>query len=386
MTLVLIMQIGRPVPAPSFTAAVPTPVPVAGSQPVLPWPALGEAAVSVPDSGLLVPSGPETPVPVASLTKVMTAYEVLRDHPLGPEAQGPVITMTQADQSDSAADAHSNATSVPVVAGQHFTERQLLDGLIVHSANDFADALARWDSGSVKDFVSKMNTEAQALSMHETHYVDPSGIDPGDTSTAADQLRVADAAMQLPAFAAVAAQPAIAVPGVGLLANYVPAVGSDGVVGVKSGFTQAAMGCVVLAAERQVAGRSVLVLAALTGQQGGYDPIRRADATAISLVDAVAGGLEQQTLVGAGRAVGALKVPWLAHGLPVVTASAVSGLVWPGDEVRYSVHVGRLRAGVRSGDVVGSLTVREGPVEYRVPVVTTASVPAPSLHWRLTHR
>ena len=87
--------------------------------------------------------------------------------------------MTADDQQDSANDALANATSIPVVTGQSFTERQLLDGLIVHSANDFADSLARYDAGSVSAFVAKMNATAAVLGMTQTHYTDPSGIDSG---------------------------------------------------------------------------------------------------------------------------------------------------------------------------------------------------------------
>ncbi|HLX89593.1 MAG TPA: hypothetical protein VKR22_14205, partial [Acidimicrobiales bacterium] len=348
--------------------------------------AIGQAAVSVPATGLMLQSGPENPVPIASLTKIMTAYQVLKDHPIAPASTGPSVVMSAADAADSAADARTNATSIPVVAGQSWTERQLLDGLIVHSANDFANALARWDAGSVPAFVAKMNVEAATLGMRATHYVDPSGIDDTGTSTPMDQLRLAGVAMAIPAFAAVASQPAIIVRGQGVLANYVPAVGVDGVVGVKSGFTQAAMGCVVLAAERVVAGRQVLVLAALTGQQGGADPIRAADHTGVSLIDAVAGGLVQQDMLAAHRQVGTLAVPWSPHPVPVFTASGVSGLAWPGDIVRFQVRTGLTGGQVSAGQRVGTLVVREGSREYTVGLVAGSGFPSPSLRWRFANQ
>ena len=383
MTAALVLQLTRPVPAPMLALTVPDVVTAPGTAPALPWPAQGESAVSVPEAGFLQASGPETPVPVASLTKVMTAYLVLRDHPLGPSASGPSITMTAADQLDAAADARANATSIPVVAGASFSERQLLDALLVHSANDVADALARWDSGNASSFVAKMNATAHALGMNGTRYVDPSGIDAADVSTAADQLRLADVAMSIPTFATVVAQPAVNIPGAGLLSNYVPAVGIDGVVGVKSGFTQAAMGCVVLAAERQVAGRQVLVLAALTGQQGGADPIRVADKSAIALVDTVATGLSEQTLVPATTTVGSVTVPWNRHKASVTTTSAVDALVWPGTRWSTSLRPSAVNGTVPAGDRVATLIVSDGIRRFAVPLVTTSGLPGPSMRWRL---
>lgn len=385
-TIVLVLELTGPVPSPQLVAAAPAMLTVPGTAPALAWPTVGQAALSVPSTGLLLQSGPETPVPVASLTKIMTAYQVLKDHPIGAAAAGPEIVMSAADAADSAADAGANATSIPVVAGQSWSERQLLDGLIVHSANDFADALARWDAGSLPAFVAKMNVEAAALGMRATHYVDPSGFDDAGTSTAVDELRVTAAAMAIPAFAAVAGQPAIIVPGQGLLANYVPAVGTEGVVGVKSGFTQAAMGCVVLAAERTVDGRQLLVLAALTGQQGGSDPIRAADGTAISLIDTVAGGLTQATLLRAGTQVGSLSVPWTTRRAPVLTTAGVSALAWPGDQVRYRVRPKKLDGPARPGQTVGTLAVLDGSRTFEVRAVATATLPTPSLRWRFGHQ
>ncbi|HZU79443.1 MAG TPA: hypothetical protein VE991_05965, partial [Acidimicrobiales bacterium] len=275
------------------------------------------------------------------------------------------------------------ATSIPVVTGQSFSERQLLDGLMIHSANDFADSLARWDAGSLSAFVAKMNATAQALGMRATHYADPSGIDENSVSTAGDQLRLTDAAMAIPAFAAIVAQPTITVAGVGLLANYVPAVGTDGVVGVKSGFTQAAMGCVVLAAERTVAGRQVLVLAALTGQQSGAaDPIRVADRRAVALIDAAASGVVQQTLVERGTQVGYVGAQWRSGTVGLVTGDAVQTLAWPGQQVEFTMQTASVRAGLARGAAVGTLVVTKGTQRFRVPVRTTGDLPGPSWHWR----
>ncbi len=384
MSAVLTLQLVRPLSPPRLSLVRPASSTVAGVAPVLPWPASGEAALSVPSAGLLISSGSQTPVPIASLTKMMTAYLVLEDHPLTPSASGPNIVMTAADAEDAAEDEANNDTVIPVTAGQSFTERQLLNGLLVHSANDFADALAQWDAGSTAAFVEKMNSAAQRLGMSDTHYVDPSGIDPSDRSTADDQLRLAQQAMTVPTFAAVVAQPSVTFPGVGQLSNYVPAVGTDGVVGVKSGFTQEAMGCVVLAADRQVGGRQVMVLAAVTGQQG-IDPIGSADSSALALIAAATGGLKMATLVSAGSHEATVSASWTGRRVPAVTASAVTALVWPGWRWSFALAPRAPRGAVRSRETVAILTVRHGSKSFSVPVRTTGALPSASMRWRLLH-
>ena len=72
-------------------------------------------------------------------------------------------------------------------AGEQISIDQLLAGLIVMSANDAAVTLAEKISGSVPEFVARMNREAQTLGMKDTHFSNPSGISmPDHYSTAAD--------------------------------------------------------------------------------------------------------------------------------------------------------------------------------------------------------
>jgi D-alanyl-D-alanine carboxypeptidase (penicillin-binding protein 5/6) len=353
-----------------------------GDPPKLPWPTTGQGAVAVPGRGLVMQSGPETPVPVASLTKIMTAYLILRDHPLAPTAQGPGVSMNANDQIEAAADENIDATSVPVQAGEVLTERQLLNGLLVHSANNFADVLAQWDAGSIGAFVARMNAMAVTLGMHETHYADAAGLNAMSVSSASDQLRLAMRAMTIPTFAAVVSQTSIVLPIAGEIPNYVSSIGTDGIVGVKSGFTQAAMGCLVLAADRMVAGREVLVMAAVTGQPG-IAPLDTANTADISLLDAAAADLHERTVVSRHLRVATVGTAWHDDAVAAETTRAVSFLEWPGDVVRISFTPSRVGVGARSGTLAGMLQVRDGSERVTVPVRTTSRVPEPPLTWKL---
>jgi D-alanyl-D-alanine carboxypeptidase-like protein len=123
-------------------------------------------------------------------------------------------------------------------------------------------------AGSEAAFAARMNAAARRLGMTGTRYTDASGLAPSTVSTAAGQVRLGMAAMRVPALAAIAAMPAAVVPVAGVVRNYNTLLGQDGIAGLKTGSTQAAGGCVLVAAWREVNGRRTLIVAATFGQPG----------------------------------------------------------------------------------------------------------------------
>ncbi len=259
-------RINTPLSRPAVQAGLPLSLLVSGAPPPLSWPNRGQAAISVPAFGYAAQSGPEQPVPIASLTKMTNALVVLRDHPVPAGSDGGTVTITPGDVAEYDTELHNDQSTVPIQLGETLTERQMLEALLTQSANDIAYALAVWDAGTEQAFVAKMNFTAASLGADSTHFVDASGYDPRSVSTAADCLRIAGAGMADPTFAAVVGMTTVSIPLLGTVHNLVTEVGSNGVVGIKSGYTSYAGGCMVLAADRVVDGRKVVVLAAVLGQ------------------------------------------------------------------------------------------------------------------------
>lgn len=219
-----------------------------------------------------------------------------------------------------------------------------------------------------------MNAEAAKMGMTSTHYVDTNGLDSGSVSTAHDQLVLAEYAMELPSFASIVDQTTVTLPYIGTLDNYVSAVGSDGVVGIKSGFTDAAEACVVLAAFRQVGNQQVLVLAADLGQPTTLEYAGQED---VSMIDAVSPALHLVEVSPAHHQVGRLSVASSGtssgQGLrstPVETASPLIAVAWPGTTVVLSVKENQIGHSVAAGAVVGSLEASSaGGNPVSVPVL-----------------
>jgi D-alanyl-D-alanine carboxypeptidase (penicillin-binding protein 5/6) len=252
------------------------------------WPADGQAAF-VETGQPVIHAGPDQhPAPIASVAKVMTAYVVLRDHPLRAGEDGPAITLTDADVGDTDLRRGRGESVVSVAAGEQLTERQALLALLLPSANNIAAVLARWDAGSVDGFVDRMNAVARSLGMTHTRYTDPSGFDDATVSTAADQVRVVVTAMRLPAFAAIVATPSAWLPVAGIVHNTDGLLGHDGFVGVKTGSDDAAGGCFAFRAVRRVDGRETAITGVVLGQPG-EDQIGAGLMAAAAMVDRITG-------------------------------------------------------------------------------------------------
>jgi D-alanyl-D-alanine carboxypeptidase (penicillin-binding protein 5/6) len=270
-----------------------------GGVPSTVWPAYGQAAF-VQTGRSQVRAGPnQHAAPIASVAKVMTAYLVLRDHPLRAGQDGPTITLTDADVAETYHRRGQQESVVSIAAGEQMTERQALQALLLPSANNIAAVLARWDAGSADRFVARMNGTARSLGMTHTRYTDPSGYDDATVSTAADQVRIVDLAMRLPVFASIVAAPSATLPVAGTVHNTNTLLGHDGFVGVKTGSDDAAGGCFAFRAIRWIDGKRTAITGVVLGQPG-HDRIAAGLASAAAMVDRIAGqravpGLQQRT-------------------------------------------------------------------------------------------
>jgi serine-type D-Ala-D-Ala carboxypeptidase (penicillin-binding protein 5/6) len=231
------------------------------------WPLRGQGAY-VLDNGRPAVSPHQRPVPIASVAKVMTAYVVLKHHPLRAGDSGPRFMVTQDDVVDTEARRREGQSVVDVRAGEQLTERDALMAIVLPSANNVALLVARRVSGSVASFVAEMNDTAQALGMSHTKYTDPSGYDDGTVSTALDQLRLAQVVAKDETLAAMMATRAYWLPVAGEVTNTNALLGQDGFVGMKTGSDQAAGGCLMFRAVWPTANGNRSLIGVVLGQRG----------------------------------------------------------------------------------------------------------------------
>jgi len=356
---------------------------VPGRAPALAWPREGQAAAEVEGVGGLGGSGGSTPVPIASVAKVMTAYLTLLEHPLAAGEQGFVMTISSAQVEEQGDRAALGESTVPVTVGERLTERQALQALLLPSANNIAAALADYDAGGMRAFVARMNSTALELGMTATTYTDPSGFDRSTVSTAADQLKLARAAMQLPVFATIVAEPSVVLPVAGRVSNLDALIGAEGYVGIKTGSDSAAGGCLMFAKRVTIAGRRLTVLGVVLDQREGA-LVEAALVSAQRLGNSVAAALHVATVLPAGTTVLSAANAGGATA-QAVTAAPLREVGWGGVELRVVV-IGRGPATrLRPGQDVARVAVLTGRSAASTSAVATGALGGPSLGWRLRH-
>jgi D-alanyl-D-alanine carboxypeptidase (penicillin-binding protein 5/6) len=289
------------------------------------------------------------------------------------------MTVSAADAAAYPAQLAANQSLVRVTANEVLTERQALEALLLPSADNIAQLLARWDAGGTEAFLGRMNATAARFGMADTHYTDPSGLDKSTVSTAVDQVKLAERAMRVPALAEIVAMTEATIPVAGLVKNYNTLLGHDGVIGVKTGSTSAAGGCLVFAVRLDVGGRHVLVIGAVLGQTGPPNRILPlVFAASQKLIQAVAPVVGTVTVVRAGQPLGTVRGP-LGTGTGLVAGGDVTALGWPGLTVRTSVHV-TVPMRVAAGASVGTVEAAGA----QASVVTTGALKPPDTMSRLT--
>jgi D-alanyl-D-alanine carboxypeptidase (penicillin-binding protein 5/6) len=377
----VIWVVTRPVP-PAKMAPGARAIATPGVAPTVTWPAEGQGAFAIPALGVAQSSPDEKPLPIGSVAKMMTALVVLRDHPLDAGASGPSVTVTASDEQGYAEDLESDQSGVPIDSGELLTERQLLEGLLIHSASDYAFILARFDAGSDWAFLEKMNATAKAMGLVSTTYTDPSGFDPGTVSTAAEQLVVASAAMEDPVFAQIVSMTSVSLPVAGTVDSYTPDNGSQGVVGVKSGLTTQAGGCDVMATISTTGGARLVVLSAAFGQLTAANRLAAAGDEALALNRAASSGIVAVRAVTAGVTVTGLGWPSSKTGL--TSDSSISIPSWPGLRVMVTPVLDHaVSRSLAKGTRVAHVVVRSATLELRGVLATDRPLAQPSLFERL---
>jgi len=142
------------------------------------------------DGEMLLSQAASRRLPIASTTKLMTAYVAMKEMPLGKIVRAAPY------------DAEYGESLLEMETGERISVRDLIYGLILRSGNDAAHTLAVAAAGSDKRFVAEMNRYAAALGLSDTHYANPIGLDDKrNYSSARDLLTLSRKLLAIPAFA-----------------------------------------------------------------------------------------------------------------------------------------------------------------------------------------
>ncbi|MDT0438037.1 D-alanyl-D-alanine carboxypeptidase [Streptomyces doudnae] len=378
-----IAQAFRPLPTPTLALTAEDSYTFDGSRAQLPWPSEGQGSLDVNGIGTMGAFGKQTPVAIGSVAKAMTAYVVLKDHPMKSGSDGAKITVDALAEKEGGYDKDGESTLNTVKTGDVLTQRDALSAIMIPSANNIARLLARWDSGSEADFIKKMNSTAEELGMKNTTYTDASGLKETTVSTAEDQVKLGNALVRIPALMEITKLPSWKDPSGQTWQNYNRLVPYNGALGIKTGTTTKAGGNLLFAATKDVDGQTVTVVGAILGQHTApiIDTVNQVSKTAmIAAQDA----LKSAKILKKGDVVGYVDDQLGGH-TPVVVTKDVSAVGWSGLKVRLSFDADDVPHTAKAGTTVGTLTVGDGDGgAVKVPVQLQSELAEPGLGAKLT--
>ena len=340
-----------------------------------------EAAVDPPPSSsaraVLVATGAgevlyerdaERELAMASITKLMTAIVVL-------ERKRPGELMTVRETA-----AGVGESSVHLRVGEKLRVRDLLAAALIQSANDAAFALAAGTAGDVSDFVRLMNAKARRLGLRHTHFVRPDGLDvPGHYSSARDVLKLARVAMRKPLVRRLVAMRSGTIAGGRSLFSWNDLLGRyPGLIGIKTGHTDAAGWCEVAAARRDGVTIYTVVLGSPSRAQ------RNADLTRLLAWGQDFFGPLRVVSTGHTYATSAIRLQ--EERLPLVAARPVRAVVRLDQALVETVVAPGLVSGpVEAGASLGEVRVlQRGRLVARVPLVAARAVEEPGFAHKLS--
>jgi serine-type D-Ala-D-Ala carboxypeptidase (penicillin-binding protein 5/6) len=327
--------------------------------------ARGYTVIDPLDGAKLDYRNPDQRLPIASATKLMTAYVVLKELPLDKIVRAAPYSPTAGE------------SLLGLRAGERISVRDLLYGLILRSGNDAAYDLARAAAGSEAAFVRQMNRYAAALGLSDSHFANPIGLDqPGNYSSANDLAALTRRLLDIPAFAEIAnsrhavlrsLSPPRRISSINELLFLEPWA-----TGVKTGHTLGAKYVLVASGHRRGADLIVVVIGANSDEERYGD--------ALELFDYVFGFFRKRKAIYAGEALAEPSIRYSGGELPLDAAHAVKVTHRVGQGVSVSVRApDEVEGPIADGETLGRAIVRVGGIAAAsVPLKAAEAVPEAS--------
>ncbi|HUA13045.1 MAG TPA: hypothetical protein VL989_00905 [Candidatus Sulfotelmatobacter sp.] len=347
------------------------------------WPSTGESAVGVYSSPIIDASSPQVQKPTASTGKLITCLVVLQAKPLSPGEQGPLITITPEDVAIYNNYVAQQGSVVKVEVGEQISEYQMLQTILLPSANNMADSLAIWAYGSLANYAVAANNFLAKNNLSDTHVGgDASGFSPETVSTPINMVKLGEMTLSNPVLAGIVGQKSASdIPVVGNIQNVNYLLGQHGIIGIKTGNTDQAGGVYVSASQVNVGGQTYTLVTSNMDSPTLADSINGS----IPLITSAQSNISSQTIAATGTNAGYYYVPWENKSVSAVSAESLSTGVWGGSSVSLSASLAQVKAPSSTNKIVGKLSGKGSLGSSSVALVLNGSIPKPGLWWKAIH-
>ena len=317
-----------------------------------------------------------TPIATASLAKMITVQVVLDKYPLKAGESGPTITMTNDDENRYWWAVNNGGSNARVVAGEQITERQLLEGILLVSANNMADSLAIWAFGSIdgyhqaaRQWLNKNNLVSTIVGG------DASGFSSETKSTPTDLCKIMLLATKQPALVEILSANTATLPTGEVLQSTNRLLGQNGIFAGKTGYTDEAGRSLMVASHQQI-GNVQLTTAAISLSNDSYDA---AFDTTNQLVLALANDLQVYS-IAKGEPIGEISSLWGSQTDLSVNHTVVIPY-WSDQPPTIKLSINKqITDSLSPNTIIGTLQIGTNYIN----VHATSGIEPARLAWRLT--
>lgn len=369
-----------PLPAASVTQ-IALEEPAAAVPPALPETGTSAVADS-PSSAPLATAGGAEAVPMAGITKTITALVVLDRHPIPDGESGGTVPITSDDYLSYIDYKASGTRTVSVFTADAWTEREMLQAMLLGSSNNHADTLARWAYGSLDEYVAAANAWLSEEGMSDTVVVDATGLSDQSVGTAADLARLSAIALSTPVIADVLAEPVTGLPSRRGITNTTTYLPESGVTGISRSYTDAAGICLLFALDVVPEGSTepFRVYGAFL-RQPDWDTL---EAGVLALVDSAKAGVSPLPVIAEGTPVVEFTTAW-GQSVEGIAGLSPDRVRWGSITPEVAVDADPVTT-APAGAKVGIIRVDDGSGEERtVSLRLGSSLHDPGVFWRLSH-
>jgi D-alanyl-D-alanine carboxypeptidase (penicillin-binding protein 5/6) len=261
------------------------------------------------------------------------------------------------------------------------TQYQVMQGMLVSSANNYADSLAIWAYGSMENYLTAANVYLKKHGLTNITVADASGFSPESKSNATNLVKLGTLAMTHPVIADIVSQQIATLPGAGTLHTTNLLLMQNEVVGIKTGTTDEAGSCLLFAAKYTVGDTPVTIIGASLG--GPNHTVLARDVK--NILASTKAGFHEVTLAKLGQSFASYKTPWGIEA-NAVTNKNTKVVMWPGMQISQRIQVSNLHPNNRGIEQkVGTVAFKAGNQTYESALVLNRPLEKPSWLWRLTH-
>lgn len=341
----------------------------------------GDEYLGAEASGIWTSTGDNSPRPLASITKLITAMVILDARPLADANDpGPTLTFTAADNDLYDEYYVMGATIAAMPTGSRMTLREALAAMLIPSASNYADVVSRWAFGSRWAFLEAARSWLNANGLTGTTIVDPTGIDPRNTSTPADLIVLGKLAAKHPVIAQIAATPAANLPGAGTVYNTNALLGTSGITGLKTGNLGGNTHNLLYTATLDVGADAPLSVVGVVMGGGSRESV---NSSVVVFLDSIRRGFHDVPVAERGQAIGSFSTPW-GDSADIVIATDASIFTWSDTPIDVDLSTTAPKTW-EDGEAIGTITWTAGPNSVSADIEIDGDIAPPTAWWRLTN-